>query len=138
MQNKLKTITDKSFMYCSSIALSLMLNVNKVFAEGSSAIDASQVDSITNKMKEAVTSLAMPIGSILIFVCVVITALRIAINHNNPNKRSENLASIGWLVIAGLILGASLVIAGIIINITSQNGSLYGAMAVTNINSMGI
>jgi len=138
MQNKLKTMTDKSFMYCSSIALSLMLNVNKVFAEGSSAINASQVDSITKKMKEAVTSLAMPIGSILIFVCVVITALRIAINHNNPNKRSENLASIGWLVIAGLILGASLVIAGIIINITSQNGSLYGAMAVTSINSMGI
>lgn len=94
-------------------------------APGSSAINTEQVETITGKIKDAVTSLAMPIGSLLIFICVVLTSIRLAISHNNPKARTENLSSLGWLVIAGLILGSSLIIAGIIINVTSNGGALW-------------
>lgn len=48
-------------------------------------------------------------------------------NSNNPQKRSESIGSLSWICGGGVILGASLVIAGIIINISTNNsGSLLG------------
>lgn len=103
----------------------ITLPTNVYAAPGGSAIDTKAVTTITSKIKVAVTTLAMPIGSVLIFICVVLTAIKLAVNHNNPKARTENLSSIGWLVIAGLLLGASLVVAGIIVSVTSNNGALY-------------
>lgn len=48
-------------------------------------------------------------------------------NANNPQKRSESIGSLAWICGGGVILGASLIIAGIIINIATNNtGSLLG------------
>lgn len=122
---KFKDVKSK-ILEVGTLTSAILFNIStKVLATGNSAINTEQVNTITDKIKNAVTSLAMPIGSLLIFICVVLTAIRLAVNHNNPKARTENLSSLGWLVIAGLILGASLIIAGIIINVTSNNGALW-------------
>lgn len=46
-------------------------------------------------------------------------------NSNNPQKRSESISSLAWICGGGVILGASLIIAGIIINVaTNSTGGL--------------
>ena len=41
-------------------------------------------------------------------------------NSNNPQKRSESIGSLAWICGGGVILGASLIIAGIIINVATN------------------
>lgn len=49
-------------------------------------------------------------------------------NSNNPQKRAESIGSLAWICGGGVILGASLIIAGIIINIATNNsGNLLGS-----------
>ncbi len=48
-------------------------------------------------------------------------------NANNPQKRAESIGSLAWVCGGGVILGLSLIISGIIINIaTNGSGSLIG------------
>ncbi len=48
-------------------------------------------------------------------------------NANNPQKRAESIGSLAWICGGGVILGLSLIIAGIIINIATNNtGGLIG------------
>ena len=42
-------------------------------------------------------------------------------NANNPQKRAESIVSLAWICGGGIILGLSLIIAGIIINIATNN-----------------
>ena len=49
-------------------------------------------------------------------------------NSNNPQKRSESIGSLAWICGGGVVLGASLIIAGIIIIIATNNsGNLLGS-----------
>lgn len=49
-------------------------------------------------------------------------------NANNPQKRAESIGSLAWICCGGVILGASLIIAGIIINVATNNsGTLLGS-----------
>ena len=49
-------------------------------------------------------------------------------NANNQQKRSESIGSLAWICGGGVVLGASLIIAGIIINIaTNGSGNLLGS-----------
>ena len=66
-------------------------------------------------------------GGVLIFASVVIAAIKMIANSNNPQKRAESIGSLAWICGGGVILGASLIIAGIIINIATNNsGNLLG------------
>lgn len=48
-------------------------------------------------------------------------------NANNPQKRAESIGSLAWICGGGVVLGASLIIAGIIINVATNNsGNLLG------------
>ncbi|HBF76639.1 hypothetical protein [Clostridium tyrobutyricum] len=130
MQNKLmkpfKKIKDKMVLFLSTINMFFLTTTSKVFAAGgSSAISTQEVTNVTEKIKNVITQLAMPIGSLCILVGVISTAIRIAVNHNNPKERTENLNSLWWLAIASFILGAALLITGVIINVTSNNGVMY-------------
>lgn len=47
------------------------------------------------------------------------------VNSNNPGKRSESIGSLAWITAGGVLLGLSLVIAGVILNIaTNGTGNL--------------
>ena len=50
-------------------------------------------------------------------------------NSNNPQKRAESIGALAWICGGGgVILGASLIIAGIIINVATNNsGTLLGS-----------
>lgn len=102
----------------------LLIKSNQCFAE---SIGTAEVQTATDNIKRVITSIAMPLGGVLIFASVVIAALKMIINANNPQKRAESIGSLAWICGGGVILGASLIIAGIIINVATNNtGSLLG------------
>ena len=102
----------------------LLIKSNQCFAE---SIGTEEVQTATDNIKRVITSIAMPLGGVLIFASVVIAALKMIINANNPQKRAESIGSLAWICCGGVILGASLIIAGIIINVATNNtGSLLG------------
>lgn len=56
---------------------------------------------------------------------MVVAALKMIANSNNPQKRSDSISSLAWICGGGVILGASLIIAGIIVNVaTNSTGGL--------------
>lgn len=98
---------------------------NVCFAEG---IGTAEVQTATDNIKRVITSIAMPLGGVLIFASVVIAAIKMIANANNPQKRAESIGSLAWICGGGVILGASLIIAGIIINVATNNsGNLLGS-----------
>ena len=49
-------------------------------------------------------------------------------NAITPQKRAESIGSLAWICGGGVVLGASLIISGIIINIATNNSnSLLGS-----------
>ena len=67
-------------------------------------------------------------GGVLIFASIVVAAIKMIANANNPQRRSESIGSLAWICGGGVILGASLIIAGIIINVaTNSTGNLLGS-----------
>ncbi len=121
-ERKQKIITKLSTA-CITLTL-IAIQANQVFAE---SIGTEEVQTATDNIKRVITSIAMPLGGVLIFASVVIAALKMIINANNPQKRAESIGSLAWICGGGVILGASLIIAGIIINVATNNtGSLLG------------
>lgn len=96
----------------------LFLKSNISFATG---IGTAEVQTATDNIKRVITSIAMPLGGVLIFASIVIAAIKMIANANNPQKRAESIGSLAWICVGGIILGLSLIIAGIIINIATNN-----------------
>lgn len=84
-------------------------------------IGTAEVEAATTNIKRVITSIAMPLGGVLIFASIVVAALKMIANSNNPQKRAESIGSLAWICGGGVILGASLIIAGIVINIATNN-----------------
>lgn len=98
---------------------------NVCFAE---SIGKTEVDAATENVKRVITSIAMPLGGVLIFASVVVAAIKMIANANNPQKRAESIGSLAWICGGGVILGASLIISGIIVNIaTNGTENLLGS-----------
>lgn len=96
----------------------LLIRSETCFAE---SIGTVELQEATDNIKRVITSIAMPLGSILIFASIVIAALKMIANSNNPQKRAESIGALAWICGGGVMLGASLIIAGIIINIATNN-----------------
>lgn len=118
---KLKNKIRKS----SIIAPLLLIATNaKVFA---ATIGTQEVETATQNIKDAIVKLAMPIGSVLMFVSIVIIAIKIIVNANNPNKRSEGIGGLAWIAAGFMILSLALIISGIILSVaTNGSGSMIG------------
>lgn len=103
----------------------LIINVKQVFAE--TAIGTAEVEQATSNIKRVISSIAMPLGGIIIFATVVLVGIKMIVNANNPQKRAESIGSLAWICGGAVVLGLSLIISGIIINIATNNtGSLIG------------
>lgn len=114
----------KKIYVVSTTATLFVTQASQVFAE---SIGTAEVQAATDNIKRVITSIAMPLGGVLIFASVVVAALKMIVNSNNPQKRAESIGSLTWICGGGVILGASLIIAGIIINIATNNtGNLLG------------
>ena len=90
---KLKDNIKSKFLLTST---TLLLLPTKVFAT-SGSISTAEVNQATENIKNAVIKLAMPIGGILVFVSIVIIALKMIVNSNNANKRSESIGALAWV-----------------------------------------
>lgn len=101
-----------------SLLTLIAIKTNMCFATG---IGTQEVQTATDNIKRVITSIAMPFGGILIFASIVIAAIKMIANANNPQKRAESIGSLAWICGGGVILGASLIITGIIINIATNN-----------------
>ncbi len=111
----------------STLAIPILLVVMRTSQCFAESIGTEEVQAATDNIKRVITSIAMPLGGVLIFASVVIAALKMIANSNNPQKRSESIGSLAWICGGGVILGASLIIAGIIINVATNNtGNLLG------------
>jgi len=96
--------------------------------DGSSGIGTAEVKTATENIERVITSIAMPLGGVLIFASIVVAAIKMIANANNPQKRAESIGSLAWICGGGVILGGSLIIAGIIVNVATNNtGSLLGS-----------
>lgn len=105
----------------------LFLTLMKVRVYAETTISTKEVEDATNNIKNAVIKLAMPIGSILLFVSIVIIALKMIANSGNPNKRTESIGSLAWVVGGFMLLGLALIVSGIILSIaTNGTGQMYG------------
>ena len=106
-----------------AIIMMFFTNINAVFATecGTTGIGTAEVTQATDNIKRVITSIAMPLGGVLIFASIVIAAIKMIANANNPQKRAESIGSLAWICGGGIILGLSLIIAGIIINIATNN-----------------
>ncbi len=92
------------------------------------AIGTAEVRTATDNIKRVITSIAMPLGGVLIFASIVVAALKMIANANNPQKRAESIGSLAWICGGGVVLGASLIIAGIIVNVaTNGTENLLGS-----------
>ncbi|MBP3254986.1 MAG: hypothetical protein J6M60_00630 [Clostridia bacterium] len=100
----------------------LLLLPTKVLATSSGSIGTAEVNQATENIKNAVVKLAMPIGGILVFVSIVIIALKMIVNSNNANKRSESIGALAWVCAGTMLLGLSLIISGIILSIATNGG----------------
>lgn len=103
------------------LTTTLMLMPTKIFAADGS-ISTAEVTQATENIKNAVIKLAMPIGGILVFVSIVIIAIKMIVNSNNANKRSESVGSLAWVCAGTMLLGLSLIVSGIILSVAT-NGS---------------
>lgn len=123
LSKKRKQIISKLSM-AGTTAMLFAMQTSQVFAE---TISTAEVETATDSIKRVITSIAMPLGGVLIFASVVVAALKMIANSNNPQKRSESIGALAWICGGGVILGASLIIAGIIVNVSTNNtGNLIG------------
>lgn len=91
---------------------------SKVYAE--SSISTTEIKTATDNIKNAVVKLAIPIGSVLMFVSIVIIALKMIANSGNPSKRTESIGSLAWVAGGFLLLGLALIVSGIVLSIATN------------------
>ena len=130
-KEKLKRIYYKMKNKIWILPTTLMLLPAKVFAAQGS-ISTAEVNQATENIKNAVIKLAMPIGGILVFVSIVIIALKMIVNSNNANKRSESIGALAWVCAGTMLLGLSLIVSGIILSIATNGGGALITGGSTN------
>lgn len=87
-----------------------------------SVIDGREVTKIAETVRDIIKDISFPIGAALIFASVVIISIKIIVSHSNPNKRGEAMGGLAWVAIGAILLGSSLIVAGIITNLGGLSG----------------
>ena len=120
----MKSKTIKKVLSVSSVIGTYLLNTS-VYA---ATIGTQEVETATSNIKDAVVKLAMPIGSVLMFVSIVIIAIKLIVNANNPQKRTEGIGGLAWVAAGFMLLSLALIVTGIVLSIaTSGTGSMVGS-----------
>jgi len=81
------------------------------------AYAANEMEQVKNRVIDAIQQVSGPLGFIFVFGGVVLIALKLMIQHNNPSRRSETIASLPWLAAGAIILGSAMLITNIIIGL---------------------
>ena len=125
MQLKQKALNLK--LKLSSIAIPFMVMLLNVKTYAASTIGTQEVETATQNIRDAVIKLAMPVGSVLMFVSIVIIAIKLIVNANNPNKRSEGIGVLAWVAAGFMLLSLALIVSGIVLSVaTNGSGAMVG------------
>ncbi|MCI8999712.1 MAG: hypothetical protein HFJ26_01945 [Clostridia bacterium] len=63
----------------------------------------------------------------LMFVSIVIIAIKLIVNANNPNERSKGIGGLAWVAAGFMLLSLALIVSGIILSVsTNGSGSMIG------------
>ena len=130
MSKKLKKISQKyNKIKWSILATPFFLNILNARVHAAT-INTAEIETATENVKQAVVKLAMPIGTILMFVSIVIISLKMIANSGNPNKRTESIGALAWVAGGFMLLGLALIISGIVLSIaTNGSGGMIGGGA---------
>ena len=61
------------------------------------------------------------------FVSIVIIAIKLIVNANNPNKRSEGIGGLAWVAAGFMLLSLALIVSGIVLSVaTNGSGAMVG------------
>ena len=124
MITKNKKINLKTKLTTIATPLLVMLLNARTYA---TTIGTQEVETATQNIKDAVIKIAMPIGTVLMFVSIVIIAIKLIVNANNPNKRSEGIGGLAWVAAGFMLLSLALIVSGIILSIaTNGSGAMVG------------
>lgn len=93
LRKKKKQLLTKLSTIGTAITL-FAIKSNVCFAE---SIGKAEVDTAAENIKRVITSIAMPLGGVLIFASVVVAAIKMIANANNPQKRAESIGSLAWI-----------------------------------------
>jgi uncharacterized membrane protein len=98
----------------------LIVTIPMTAFAASDATAAQNPDAVNleNQLKQAVSSVAIPIGIALIFIGLVLSAIKIIVSHSNPSKRSQALEGVGWLIGGSIALGLITTIFGLVLSIS--------------------
>lgn len=88
-------------------------------AEGEFPIDIRTGADLGNKIKELVTNVGMPIGGAILFLAVVIVAVKLMLSGGKAQERAETMSGLMYVAIGGVLLGGALFFAGVILGIGS-------------------
>lgn len=111
----------------STITVPLMVMMLNIKTYAATTIGTQEVETATQNIRDAVIKLAMPVGSVLMFVSIVIIAIKLIVNANNPNKRSEGIGGLAWVAAGFMLLSLALIVSGIVLSVaTNGSGSMIG------------
>lgn len=78
--------------------------------------EEAHVDNLRKRIIDTTRNIAFPIGGALIFLSVVMIAIKIIVSHYNPNARGQALEGLQWVAVGSIILGSAILIANILIS----------------------
>ena len=117
----------KKKLTLSTITVPLMVMLLNIKTYAATTIGTQEVETATQNIRDAVIKLAMPVGSVLMFVSIVIIAIKLIVNANNPNKRSEGIGGLAWVAGGFVLLSLALIVSGIVLSVaTNGSGAMVG------------
>ena len=117
----------KKKLTLSTITVPLMVMLLNIKTYAATTIGTQEVETATQNIRDAVIKLAMSVGSVLMFVSIVLIAIKLIVNANNPNKRSEGIGGLAWVAGGFMLLSLALIVSGIVLSVaTNGSGAMVG------------
>ncbi|MBO8128958.1 MAG: hypothetical protein H0Z39_07135 [Peptococcaceae bacterium] len=105
------------------IVLTVFVMAAAVTTASAAGVDVQDPGTFVNKLVDLVKTVGMPIGGAVLFLSVVVIAVRTMISQGRPEKMAETMQGLLWVGVAGVVLGASLFLAGVFLGIGERLGS---------------
>lgn len=85
-------------------------------------IAEQSAETVVSKLVGIIKEILMPLGSFVVFIAVAWTAFLIITTANKPDKRSEAIGAIPYILGGGVLLGGSMLVAGFIVGLMAKVG----------------
>ena len=80
-------------------------------------------EEVSDKLADTVQSIVYPLGGLIVFVAVCITAVKLITTAGKPSERAQAMESIPYIIGGGLLLGGGMLLAGLVLKLMKAVGS---------------